>query len=152
VFGRNYINSVGSTSWTMVALSNIDPKSDSSDSKSKVQNAASYHQTHPSLLGHRFSWPWRSHSVGVAAPDLCVEWRTVADQGRLFRLFLRDARVDFEDVRYAYDDSWPTTSAELKEKGLSVTGKVPVLEYEGKVLRQVNFRHMQIIAPADRVQ
>ncbi|KAE8344905.1 hypothetical protein BDV24DRAFT_148744 [Aspergillus arachidicola] len=52
------------------------------------------------------------------------------------RLFLKDAGVEFNDVRYPYDDTWPAASAVLKEKGLSVTGRVPVLEYEGKILTQ----------------
>ncbi|OQE90718.1 hypothetical protein PENNAL_c0011G01508 [Penicillium nalgiovense] len=48
--------------------------------------------------------------------------------GEVIRLFLRDAGVEFNDIRYPYDSSWPATSTELKEKGLSVTGKVPVLD------------------------
>ncbi|KAI9042405.1 mandelate racemase/muconate lactonizing enzyme family protein [Aspergillus affinis] len=52
------------------------------------------------------------------------------------RLFLKDAGVDFHDVRYPFDSTWPTKSAELKERGLSVTGQVPVLEYEGKIFSQ----------------
>jgi hypothetical protein len=61
----------------------------------------------------------------------------------LIRLFLKDAGVEFNDLRYPFDSTWPTTSAELKGKGLSVTGQVPVLEYEGKILRQVNLRPIQ---------
>lgn len=59
------------------------------------------------------------------------------------RLFLKDAGVEFNDVRYPYDDTWPAASAVLKEKGLSVTGHVPVLEYEGKILTQVIQRRIQ---------
>lgn len=50
---------------------------------------------------------------------------------------MKDAGVDFEDVRYAYDDTWPATSAELKAKGVTVTGHVPALEYNGTILIQV---------------
>ncbi|PIG85923.1 glutathione S-transferase [Aspergillus arachidicola] len=57
-------------------------------------------------------------------------------RGEVIRLFLKDAGVEFNDVRYPYDDTWPAASAVLKEKGLSVTGRVPVLEYEGKILTQ----------------
>ncbi|PYH92428.1 putative glutathione S-transferase [Aspergillus ellipticus CBS 707.79] len=57
-------------------------------------------------------------------------------RGEVIRLFLKDAGVEFNDIRFPFDSSWPATSAELKEKGLSVTGKVPVLEYEGKILHQ----------------
>ncbi|GAB1192540.1 hypothetical protein APSETT444_001732 [Aspergillus pseudonomiae] len=57
-------------------------------------------------------------------------------RGEVVRLFLHDAGVEFNDVRYPYDDTWPAASAELKQKGLSVTGKVPVLEYEGQILTQ----------------
>ncbi|KAB8077958.1 putative glutathione S-transferase [Aspergillus leporis] len=57
-------------------------------------------------------------------------------RGEVIRLFLKDAGVEFNDLRYPFDSTWPTTSAELKGKGLSVTGQVPVLEYEGKILRQ----------------
>ncbi|OGM42362.1 putative glutathione S-transferase [Aspergillus bombycis] len=57
-------------------------------------------------------------------------------RGEVIRLFLKDAGVEFNDVRYPYDDTWPKASAELKQKGLSVTGQVPVLEYEGHILSQ----------------
>lgn len=64
-------------------------------------------------------------------------------RGEVIRLFLKDAGVEFNDVRYPYDDTWPAASAVLKEKGLSVTGHVPVLEYEGKILTQVIQRRIQ---------
>jgi hypothetical protein len=50
---------------------------------------------------------------------------------------LKDAGIDFEDIRYAYDDTWPATSADLKAKGITVTGQVPTLEYNGTILAQV---------------
>lgn len=52
------------------------------------------------------------------------------------RLFLKDAGIDFKDIRYKFDDTWPATSADLKSKGISLTGKVPVLEYKGQLLAQ----------------
>ncbi|KAL3460743.1 hypothetical protein BJX64DRAFT_290051 [Aspergillus heterothallicus] len=51
-------------------------------------------------------------------------------------LFLHDAGVDFEDKRYSFNDTWQATSRELQEKGISKTGKVPVLEYKGVLLSQ----------------
>lgn len=53
------------------------------------------------------------------------------------RLFLRDAGIEFEDVRYPFDGSWAATSAWLREKGISRTGKVPALEYHGTILTEV---------------
>ncbi|KAE8557310.1 hypothetical protein EYB25_002017 [Talaromyces marneffei] len=57
-------------------------------------------------------------------------------RGEVVRLFLNDAGIDFEDIRYAYDHTWAATSAELQAKGLTVTGKVPVLEFNGTILTQ----------------
>ncbi|RFU31748.1 hypothetical protein B7463_g4588, partial [Scytalidium lignicola] len=57
-------------------------------------------------------------------------------RGEVVRLFLKDAGIAFQDNRYAYDSTWPATSAELQKKGISFTGKVPVLEYDGAILRQ----------------
>lgn len=51
---------------------------------------------------------------------------------------MRDAGIQFQDIRYAFDDTWQATSKSLKEKGISPTGKLPVLEYEGKFLSQVS--------------
>jgi glutathione S-transferase len=55
----------------------------------------------------------------------------------VFSLFLKDAGVEYQDIRYANDDTWPNTSEELKQKGLTRTGKVPAIEYKGVVLNQV---------------
>jgi glutathione S-transferase len=52
-------------------------------------------------------------------------------------LFLKDAGIDFQDIRYAYDHTWAATSAELQARGITVTGKVPALEYKGTILTQV---------------
>lgn len=53
------------------------------------------------------------------------------------RLFLVDAGLPFQDIRYPYDDSWATTASKLLENGISRTGKVPVLEYNDNKLSQV---------------
>ncbi|EEA26764.1 hypothetical protein TMatcc_004946 [Talaromyces marneffei ATCC 18224] len=57
-------------------------------------------------------------------------------RGEVIRLFLKDAGIDFEDTRYPFNDSWKDTKAELQKKGISRTGKVPVLEYKGIYLSQ----------------
>ncbi|KAI5461015.1 glutathione S-transferase [Mariannaea sp. PMI_226] len=62
-------------------------------------------------------------------------------RGEVIRLFLRDNGIDFKDVRMKYDDTWPANSKKLQEQGLSKTGQVPVLEYNGKILRQ----HLSIL-------
>ncbi|KAK5046138.1 hypothetical protein LTR84_008595 [Exophiala bonariae] len=51
-------------------------------------------------------------------------------------LFFKDAGVEFEDIRYPYDDTWPAAKEKLKAQGLSATGLVPVLEYDGAILTQ----------------
>lgn len=50
---------------------------------------------------------------------------------------MKDAEIEYQDIRYAYDDTWPNTSEELKQKGLTRTGKVPAVEYKGVILNQV---------------
>ncbi|OKL59302.1 hypothetical protein UA08_05037 [Talaromyces atroroseus] len=66
-------------------------------------------------------------------------------RGEVVRLFLRDAGIDFKDVRYAYDDTWPATSKDLMEKGISLTGKLPAIEYKGKILSQSFHQHIPIL-------
>lgn len=55
------------------------------------------------------------------------------------RLFLTDAGIPFQDIRYPYDESWAATASKLREDGISQTGKLPVLEYNDKKLSQVCF-------------
>ncbi|KAH8806132.1 putative glutathione S-transferase [Xylogone sp. PMI_703] len=57
-------------------------------------------------------------------------------RGEVVRLFLKDAGIDFQDNRYANDHTWAATSEELKKKGITRTGKVPALEYNGIILHQ----------------
>ncbi|KAJ5449846.1 glutathione S-transferase [Penicillium daleae] len=57
-------------------------------------------------------------------------------RGEVIRLFLVDAGLPFQDIRYPYDDSWATTASKLLENGISRTGKVPVLEYNDNKLSQ----------------
>lgn len=55
----------------------------------------------------------------------------------LVSLFLTDAGIRFKEVRYALDDTWPSTSEKLVKDGLTRSGKLPVLEYNGLVFSQV---------------
>lgn len=54
-----------------------------------------------------------------------------------YSLFLRDIGLDFETVRYPYDDTWPATKEKLRKDGLSPTGLLPIIEYKGTKLSQV---------------
>ncbi|CAG9982904.1 unnamed protein product [Clonostachys byssicola] len=57
-------------------------------------------------------------------------------RGEVLFLFLKDAGIEVKDVRYAWDDTWPKTSEKLVQQGLTRTGKLPVLEYNGLKLSQ----------------
>ncbi|KAJ6143689.1 hypothetical protein N7471_003142 [Penicillium samsonianum] len=57
-------------------------------------------------------------------------------RGEVVRLFLTDAGIPFQDIRYPYDESWAATASKLREDGISQTGKLPVLEYNDKKLSQ----------------
>lgn len=61
------------------------------------------------------------------------------------RLFLVDAGLPFQDIRYPYDDSWATTASKLLENGISRTGKVPGLEYNDNKLSQVCFDRLRAV-------
>jgi glutathione S-transferase len=49
---------------------------------------------------------------------------------------MKDAGIRVKEVRYAYDETWPNTSKMLQEQGITRTGKVPALEYQGLILIQ----------------
>ncbi|KAJ4251454.1 hypothetical protein NW762_011437 [Fusarium torreyae] len=57
-------------------------------------------------------------------------------RGEVVKLFLKDAGINFEEKRYAYDDTWKESSEKLKKQGLTRTGLVPSLEYKGLILTQ----------------
>ncbi|KAH6962841.1 glutathione S-transferase [Fusarium avenaceum] len=57
-------------------------------------------------------------------------------RGEVVNLFLRDIGLDFETVRYPYDDTWPATKEKLRKVGLSPTGLLPIIEYKGTKLSQ----------------
>lgn len=68
-----------------------------------------------------------------------------------YRLFLKDAAIQFVDVRYPYDDKWKQTSKSLESQGLTLTGKLPTLDYNGHLLTQVSvsFASMPLMAAVE---
>ncbi|KAL2834270.1 glutathione S-transferase [Aspergillus cavernicola] len=57
-------------------------------------------------------------------------------RGEVLNLFLKDAGIAVDDIRYPWDESWPATSEKLKEQGITRTGLLPALEYHGSILTQ----------------
>ncbi|KAJ5601779.1 hypothetical protein N7510_011313 [Penicillium lagena] len=57
-------------------------------------------------------------------------------RGEVVNLFMKDAGIDYEEVRYPWDETWPQKSKTLQEQGITRTGKVPALEYQGLILTQ----------------
>ncbi|KAL7947563.1 glutathione S-transferase [Trichoderma barbatum] len=57
-------------------------------------------------------------------------------RGEVVNLFLKDAGIEYQDLRYPYDGTWHETSTELNRKGLTRTGKLPALEFKGAILNQ----------------
>ncbi|PYI05162.1 hypothetical protein BO78DRAFT_398345 [Aspergillus sclerotiicarbonarius CBS 121057] len=57
-------------------------------------------------------------------------------RGEVVKLFLKDAGIEFTEIRYPFDDTWPQNSQKLQEQGISRTGAVPALEYQGHILTQ----------------
>lgn len=64
-------------------------------------------------------------------------------------LFLRELRIDFEDKRYTYDESWQAIGKEFQEKGLSLTRKLPVLEMDDHILSQVCINASRLASEID---
>ncbi|CAG8925858.1 unnamed protein product [Penicillium salamii] len=52
-------------------------------------------------------------------------------RGEVVNLFLKDAGIDYKEVRYPYDNTWAETSKKLRQSGLTRTGQLPALEYGG---------------------
>ncbi|KUM55811.1 hypothetical protein ACN42_g11425 [Penicillium freii] len=57
-------------------------------------------------------------------------------RGEVVNLFLKDAGLDYKDVRYPYDNTWAENRKRLRESGLTRTGQLPTLEYGGSVITQ----------------
>lgn len=53
---------------------------------------------------------------------------------------MKDAGIDFKEVLYANDHTWPKISQVLQQQGTTRTGKVPALEYQGLILTQVRYK------------
>lgn len=51
---------------------------------------------------------------------------------------MRDAEIEFNDIRHPYDATWPATSERLKQEGVTRTGKVPALLINGIIINQVS--------------
>lgn len=62
---------------------------------------------------------------------------------------MRDAEIEFNDIRHPYDATWPATSERLKQEGITRTGKVPALLINGIIINQVscsiNERYFQML-------
>ncbi|KAL7920958.1 glutathione S-transferase [Trichoderma austrokoningii] len=56
-------------------------------------------------------------------------------RGEVVRLFLRDAGIEFNDIRHQYG-TWSTESEKFKEQGITRTGKLPALIINGTILNQ----------------
>ncbi|KPM41717.1 hypothetical protein AK830_g4821 [Neonectria ditissima] len=57
-------------------------------------------------------------------------------RGEVLRLFLRDAEIKFEDIRYPYEGPWEAKTGALAKQGTTVTKQLPAFEYGGKILTQ----------------
>ncbi|GAD93155.1 hypothetical protein PVAR5_1761 [Paecilomyces variotii No. 5] len=57
-------------------------------------------------------------------------------RGEVLNLFLKDAGIEYKEVRYAYDHTFPPISEGLQNQGITRTGKLPALEYNGHVFTQ----------------
>ncbi|KAJ5088914.1 glutathione S-transferase [Penicillium angulare] len=57
-------------------------------------------------------------------------------RGEVVNLFLKDAGIEVHQARYPWDASWSQQSESLKKQGITRTGKVPSLEYKGRILTQ----------------
>jgi len=52
-------------------------------------------------------------------------------------LFMTELGIDFEDKRYAYDETWQAKGEEFEGKGLTLTRKLPILEIDEHILWEV---------------
>ncbi|PNP37767.1 hypothetical protein TGAM01_v201309 [Trichoderma gamsii] len=56
-------------------------------------------------------------------------------RGEVIRIFLRDAGIEFKDIRHSYG-TWSTEKEKFKEQGITRTGKLPALIINGTILNQ----------------
>ncbi|KAL5043913.1 hypothetical protein BDW71DRAFT_187274 [Aspergillus fruticulosus] len=57
-------------------------------------------------------------------------------RGEVLNLFLKDAGISTKGILYPWDETWPATSENLTQQGLTRTGLLPALEYKGEVYTQ----------------
>ncbi|KAH6984729.1 glutathione S-transferase [Ilyonectria sp. MPI-CAGE-AT-0026] len=60
-------------------------------------------------------------------------------RGEVVRLFLRDAEMEFKDIRYPYKGTggpWQASTGDLARDGVTRTKKLPAFEYGGLILTQ----------------
>jgi hypothetical protein len=50
---------------------------------------------------------------------------------------MKDAGIEFKQVLYPYDHTWPKISQVLQQQGTTRTGQLPAVEYQGMILIQV---------------
>ncbi|KAL1994801.1 hypothetical protein VTN49DRAFT_988 [Thermomyces lanuginosus] len=63
------------------------------------------------------------------------------DIGRLGRggvllLFFKDAGIDYKELLYKVDATWPENKKKLLEQGITRTGQLPAIEYDGHKFNQ----------------
>ncbi|KGO76967.1 Glutathione S-transferase/chloride channel, C-terminal [Penicillium italicum] len=83
----------------------------------------------------------------MASPPTVYHYLDIGRLGRgeVVNLFLKDAGLDYKEVRYPYDNTWPETSKKLRQSGLTRTGQLPALEYGGSVITQGDTQHIPIL-------
>ncbi|KAJ5464945.1 uncharacterized protein N7458_000631 [Penicillium daleae] len=57
-------------------------------------------------------------------------------RGEVIKLFMKDAGIEFKQVLYPYDHTWPKISQVLQQQGTTRTGQLPAVEYQGMILIQ----------------
>lgn len=57
-------------------------------------------------------------------------------RGEVVNLFLKDAGIEVKEVRYPNDKTWSENGEKLQQQGLTRTGKLPAVEYQGLFLTQ----------------
>lgn len=112
---------------------NIPPKGHIRHIVEGFDHGSPVNQAYSSLSRHWISWTWRSHPASSPPESQPRQANTIT----VISLFFKDAGIEFQDERYPYDDTWAAASKSLQTRGLSTTGKVPVLEYNGAILTQV---------------
>ena len=56
-------------------------------------------------------------------------------------LFFKDAGIDYKELLYKVDATWPENKKKLLEQGITRTGQLPAIEYDGHKFNQVRASH-----------